>query len=183
MGETTGCGMFDFLQKKDGKPQDDAVMIHTEKVQESELEEMKEVQEHSLAEGIHHTRKSSSSSSDEEGRERKKKKKGLKEKIKDKVTNGNEEDTEHKNAPKFVEECNEEGNAEALQPEEKKGFIEKIKEILPGQYKNADEGAMKPKSNSEADGRSETMEKKGFMEKIKDKFPGAHKTGEEKKEI
>lgn len=107
----------------------------------------------------------------------------MKEKIKDKVTNGNEEDTEHQKAATYVEECNEEEKAEALQPEEKKGFIEKIKEILPGQYKNAEEGAVKPKSNLEADGQNETMEKKGFMEKIKDKFPGAHKNGEEKKEI
>lgn len=60
MGESTGCGMFDFLQK-DGKPQDDAVMIHTEKVQESELKETKEEQKHNLAEAIHHTRKNSSS--------------------------------------------------------------------------------------------------------------------------
>ncbi|KAL8109709.1 uncharacterized protein LOC141671088 [Apium graveolens] len=183
MGETRGCGMFDFLQKKDGKPQDDAVMKSPEKMQKSELEERKEEQKHNLAEELHHTRKNSSSSSDEEGRERKKKKNGLKEKIKDKVTTGNEEDTEHQNARTFVEECNEEGKAEALQPEEKRGFIEKIKEILPGQYKNAEEGTMKPKSNSEADGNNETMEKKGFMEKIKDKLPGALKNGEEKKEI
>lgn len=107
----------------------------------------------------------------------------MKEKIKDIVTPGNEEDIAHKNAPTFIEECNKEGTVEALQPEEKKGFIEKIKEILPGQYKNAEEETMKPQSNSEADGRSETMEKKGFIEKIKDKLPGAHKTGEEKKEI
>lgn len=61
MGETTGCGMFDFLQKKDGKPQDDAVMTPAEKIQESELEERKEEQKHNPAEELHHTRKNSSS--------------------------------------------------------------------------------------------------------------------------
>lgn len=52
--------MFDFLQK-DSKPQDDAVMTHTEKVQESELKERKEEQKQNLAEELHHTRKNSSS--------------------------------------------------------------------------------------------------------------------------
>lgn len=60
MGETTGCGMFDFLQKKDDKPQDDAVMIETEKVKESKLEG-KEERKHSYAEELHKTRRNSSS--------------------------------------------------------------------------------------------------------------------------
>ena len=106
----------------------------------------------------------------------------MKEKIKDKLAGGNEEDSEDKNEPTFVEDCDEGGKAEALQPEEKKGFLEKIKDILPGQYKNTEEETIKPQSDSEANGHDETVEKKGFMEKIKDKFPGVHKNGEEKKE-
>lgn len=71
-----------------------------------------------------------------------------------------------------------------MQPEEKKGFLEKIKEKLPGQHKKSEDGAEKSPPEYEADGHSpagETKEKKGIIEKIKDKLPGSHKNGEEDK--
>ncbi|XP_050108284.1 dehydrin ERD14-like isoform X2 [Malus sylvestris] len=45
---------------------------------------------------------------------------------------------------------------------DEKGFVEKIKDKLPGQHKEAEHLA----------------EEKGFVEKIKDKLPGQHKVAE-----
>lgn len=91
-------------------------MIDLETTQASELKEKKEEEKHTLMEELHRTRSNSSSSSDEEveGGERKKKKKGLKEKIKE-------------DASVPVEKCDDIGNAEAPQPEEKKGFLRRSK--------------------------------------------------------
>ncbi|KAK1295791.1 hypothetical protein QJS10_CPB15g00304 [Acorus calamus] len=55
--------------------------------------------------------------------------------------------------------------------EEKKGFLEKIKEKLPGGgHKKVEEVPIE-------DGEGIGQDKKGFLEKIKEKFPGYHKNG------
>ncbi|KAK1261560.1 Dehydrin COR410 [Acorus gramineus] len=54
--------------------------------------------------------------------------------------------------------------------EEKKGFLEKIKEKLPGGHKKVEEVPIE-------DGEGVGQDKKGFLEKIKEKFPGYHKNG------
>ncbi|KAF2310180.1 hypothetical protein GH714_007087 [Hevea brasiliensis] len=71
----------------------------------------------------------------------------------------------------------------------KKGFLEKIKEKLPGQQKKAEEETLPappPAENAHAEAAShegDAKEKKGILEKIKEKIPGYHpKTEEEKKE-
>lgn len=114
------------------------------------------------------------SSDEEEGKEKKdkKKKKGLKEK-KEK----HEEDT---SVP--IEKYEEEAVA---QPEEKKGFLDKIKEKLPGQHKKTEEAAVAPppvviecyaaeESSQAVNEADQPKEKKGFLEKIKEKIPGYH---------
>ncbi|PRQ25074.1 putative dehydrin [Rosa chinensis] len=148
----TGCGMFDFLKKK-----------------ENEMPQPEE-QKHTLAEKLHHHdgSNSSSSSSDEEGGE--KKKKGLKGKIKEKITGKkDEEDAYHAPIPA--------AKSGVTNGEEKKGFIEKIKEKLPGQHKEAEVSAP-PEYHAPHEG--EPKEKKGIMEKIKEKLPGGNKNEEEK---
>uniref|UniRef100_A0A803LG75 Dehydrin n=1 Tax=Chenopodium quinoa TaxID=63459 RepID=A0A803LG75_CHEQI len=83
--------------------------------------------------------------------------------------------------------------AEATHPEEKKGFLEMIKEKLPGHHKD-DAVAAAPASaasqppvvahcgsDGQCGGSHEAQEKKGFLEKIKDKLPGGHKDSEEVK--
>ncbi|XP_021800054.1 dehydrin ERD10-like isoform X1 [Prunus avium] len=158
--EGQGCGMFDFLKKKENeKP-------HQEQEQHK----------HTLAEKLHHhDGDSSSSSSDEEGGE--KKKKGLKGKTKEKISGKKEEgDAYHASVP--VEKTHDIENG-APQADEKKGFIEKIKEKLPGQHKEAEHGAHA--EYHAVDGHSHEAEpKKGILEKIKDKLPGGHKNEEEK---
>lgn len=80
-----------------------------------------------------------------------------------------------------VEKCEE---VESAQPEEKKGFLEKIKEKLPGQHKKAEEVAPPPAPAPEsATSEGHPTEKKGILEKIKEKLPGYHpKADHEEKE-
>ncbi|XP_050148988.1 dehydrin COR410-like [Malus sylvestris] len=174
--EAQGCGMFDFLKKKDNqKP-------HQEQEQHKHT---------TLAEKLHHhDGDSSSSSSDEEGGE--KKKKGLKGKIKEKISSNKEGgDACHASVPAknghadetgFVEKTKDKlpgQHKEAEHVAEEKGFVEKIKEKLPGENKKAEHHA--PAEYHAPDGHSHDSEaKKGILEKIKDKFPGSHKTEEEK---
>lgn len=100
---------------------------------------------------------------EEGGEKKKKKKKGKK-----------EEDT---SVP--IEKCD---NTPAT--EEKKGFLDKIKEKLPGGQKpeEAAPAATPPPPADEYAATPETEgEKKGFLEKIKEKIPGFHsKTDDEK---
>lgn len=113
------------------------------------------------------------SSSDEEGGE--KKKKGLKGKIKEKISGKrDEEDACHVSIPTAKSNDIESG---VTNGEEKKGFIEKIKEKLPGQHKEAEVG---PPPEYYAPHEGEPKEKKGIMEKIKEKLPGGNKNEEEK---
>lgn len=101
----------------------------------------------------------------EEGGERKKKKtKGLKEAIKDKLS-GDKEGEDR--VP--MEKCSGGGNAETEQPEEKKGFLETIKDKLPGQHKKGEEEILTPPA---------AEEKKGIIDKIKERLPGQHKSNE-----
>lgn len=118
----------------------------------------------------------------EGGEKKKKKKKSLKEKI-----CGEEKEEEKK---KIAEEdtavpvvkCDDApGDAT---PDEKKGFLEKIKEKLPGGHKKAEEHAPPPAECTTADVPAHEgeagKEKKGILEKIKEKLPGYHKSeGEE----
>ncbi|KAI8024988.1 Dehydrin COR47 [Camellia lanceoleosa] len=181
--ETTDRGMFDCFGKKEEKPGEDVAMIELETVQVSEADKMKE--KHTLMEELHRSHSNSSSSSDdEEGGEKKRKKKGLKEEIKKKTSSKKEEQVKgHKDTSGTLENCNEVGNAEATLQEEKKDFLEKIKEKLPGQHKKAEEGnPAAPPPECAADGnspRSETKDKKGILEKIKEKLPGYHKNDDD----
>lgn len=112
------------------------------------------------------------SSSDEEGGE--KKKKGLKGKIKEKIASKKNEEDHHAPIPAAKSNDIESGVSNG---EEKKGFIEKIKDKLPGQHKEAEAGAP-PEYHAPHEG--EPKEKKGIMEKIKEKLPGGNKNEEEK---
>lgn len=81
---------------------------------------------------------------------------------------------------------NEMGKTEPTPPEQKKGFLEKIKEKLPGQHKKLEEGS--PTAKVECDESTgsiggETKEKKGILEKIKEKLPGGHKNGTHEEEV
>jgi len=193
--ETTDRGLFDFTAVKQKEEcceeiktthhveeQDEVIGAEFEKLHvsgaEPKVEEHKDQEEKkgSLLEKFHRSDSASSSSSsdEEEGKEKKdkKKKKGLKEK--------HEEDT---SVP--IEKCEEEAVA---QPEEKKGFLDKIKEKLPGQHKKTEEAAVTPtpptpvviecyaaeESSQAAHEADQPKEKKGFLEKIKEKIPGYH---------
>lgn len=120
-----------------------------------------------------------SSDEEDEGREKKKKKKGLKEKL-----SGAKEEVDNKCKDTFtpVEKSNEVVNAVATNPEEKKGFIEKIKEKLPGHHKKAEDGFSPGCATNEHSPDGEPEEKKGILDKIKEKLPGCHKNEEEKKD-
>ncbi|KAA8546153.1 hypothetical protein F0562_020953 [Nyssa sinensis] len=134
--ETTDCGMFDSLGKKEEKPQEDEIMA-----------EKKEEEKPTLLEELHWSHSDSislnfpsiigSSDEKEERIKTRKNKKGLKEKM---SCEKEEEATENKSVSIPVEKCEENGNAEATQPAEKKGFLDKIIEKLPGQHKKPEEG-------------------------------------------
>lgn len=114
---------------------------------------------------LHRSGSSSSSSSEEEVekegviiKKKKKEKKGLKEKI------HKEEDT----------------SQVVTQPEEKKGFFEKIKEKLPGGDKKVEEETVAPTPAEYDTVEGGEPAKKGIMEKIKEKLPGGgHKVEQE----
>nr|QMX78313.1 DHN1 [Medicago sativa]UUZ30945.1 salt tolerant protein [Medicago sativa] len=177
-------GVFDFLggKKKDEehiKPQEDAVATDFshkvtlyEAPSETKVEEKEEGEKKhtSLLEKLHRSDSSSSSSSEEEvdGERRKKKKKEKKEK---------KEDT---SVP--VEKVDVVDGTTAS-TEEKKGFLDKIKEKLPGHKKTDDVTTPPPVVVAPAVPSAETTtttashdqgEKKGILEKIKEKIPGYH---------
>ncbi|KAH7518323.1 hypothetical protein FEM48_Zijuj09G0159200 [Ziziphus jujuba var. spinosa] len=164
--ESYGCGMFDFLKRKENEK--------SEKPQHDKDTGMADVQQS-------YGDDSSSSSSDEEGEsgEKKKKKKGIKDKIKDKMSGKKEdhhEDPQHATTP--AEKTCDNAHVEVTHPEEK-GFIEKIKDKLPGQHKKPEDSAS---VECAAHGRSPEGEKKGILEKIKEKLPVGHKNEEKKHE-
>ncbi|XWS55144.1 hypothetical protein CRYUN_Cryun10bG0149500 [Craigia yunnanensis] len=121
--ETKDRGMFDFMKKDE-----DVNMADAHKPNNA-----KEEEKPTLMEKLHRSNSNSTSTSDEdeEGQdgEKKRKKKGLKEKIKEKIS-GDKEAAEHTNTSIPTEN-----------PEENKGFLDKIKEKLPGQHKKAEDSA------------------------------------------
>lgn len=170
---------------------------------------------------LHRSSSSSSSSSDEEEEEviddngeviKRKKKKGLKEKLKEKLPGHKDTEGEHVTglpapaAPASVQTHHDtdvvvekiDGDvkteaAPAVPEEEKKGFLEKIKEKLPGGHKKPEDAAPVPVTHAapapvhapapaaEEVSSPDAKEKKGLLGKIMDKLPGYHKTGEEDK--
>ncbi|CAJ2642687.1 unnamed protein product [Trifolium pratense] len=172
-------GVFDFLggKKKDEehKPQEEDIntdfshkVTLYEAPSETKVEEDQGEKKHtSLLEKLHQSDSSSSSSSEEEdenGEKRKKKKKEKKEK---------KEDT---SVP--VEKV-EVVDGTTVGTEEKKGFLEKIKDKLPGHKKTEDVTTPPPPVVAPVPTETTTTshdqgEKKGILEKIKEKIPGYH---------
>ena len=164
-GEVTDRGLFDFLGKKKDETKPEETIdsefeqkVHiSEPVPEVKHEEEKEEKKHSLLEKLHRSDSSSSSSSEEEGEDGVKRKK---KKDKKKVTT-----TE----------------GEVKTEEEKKGFMDKLKEKLPGHGKKPEEASPAPVVAPPVE-EAHPAEKKGILEKIKEKLPGYHpKTVEEEK--
>ncbi|ESR35734.1 hypothetical protein CICLE_v10029952mg [Citrus x clementina] len=154
--EAKGCGMFDFLKNKNEEKSQDAAMVDVETKEEKPAFSSEEE-----IEGA-------------DGEKKRKKKKGLKEKIQEKISSEKEENA--------VEKNDEIASAEATHLEEKKGFLEKIKDKLPGQHKKAEEGAACAGCcPNEHLAEGDEKEKKGILEKIKEKLPGYHSEDEKAK--
>ncbi|KAI6700990.1 hypothetical protein NL676_015314 [Syzygium grande] len=112
-----------------------------------------------------HSNSSLSDDEEEEGREKKKNKEAAKEELEHKITDDELEagrELEKESIP--VEKPD-----EAMDPEENKSILEKIKEKLPGHRKD------------EEDALECALEKKGVLEKIKEKIPSCHKVGDDAK--
>ncbi|KAL3813979.1 hypothetical protein ACJIZ3_015247 [Penstemon smallii] len=161
-------GCFDFMRKKEEKlPQEDLVMTD----QNAAEDQSKEEEKHTQLQRTHSHSSSSSEEEVEEGGERKKKK----------TKKG--EETEQTDIFVPMEKCNEEENAERIETNEKKGFIEKIKEKLPGQHKKGEEEDVHAPPACDHSPGNDIKEKKGIIDKIKEKLPGQHKSnGNELKE-
>ncbi|KAL9238111.1 hypothetical protein vseg_012582 [Gypsophila vaccaria] len=206
--ETSDRGLFDFVKKEGDKEElkptsevvqeekfasdfDDKVRVSDEVVVDEE-----EAKHGSLLEKFHQADadSSSASSSDEEDDEEKKKKKrekkerkGLKEKL------FGQKDEEYTSAPiekPQVQEVviekpqvQEVVHSEPSNPEdvEKKGFLDKIKDKLPGHKKADDQPEVVAETVVVQE--VEVEEKKGLMDRIKDKIPGfGSKVDEDKKD-
>nr|CAA78515.1 dehydrin-cognate [Pisum sativum] len=171
-------GVFDFLggKKKDEehKPAQDEAIAHEfghkvtlyEAPSETKVEEEGEKKHTSLLEKLHRSDSSSSSSSEEEGEDGEKRKK-KKEKKKKEDTSVPVEKVE------VVEGT--------TGTEEEKGFLDKIKEKLPGGHKKTEEVTTPPPvvaahvpTETTATTTIHEGEKKGILEKIKEKLPGYH---------
>ncbi|OWM80464.1 phosphoprotein ECPP44-like [Punica granatum] len=125
--------------------------------------EKKDEENPTLEEQLHRSLNNSSLSSDEEGgTERKEKKKSKK------AAAGEACDGEGKVST---------GHNGIDDTEEKKGFLEKIKEKLP-RYEKKPEGDNSPEPEPEPECPAG---KKGILEKIKEKLPGCHKSAEDEK--
>nr|AKM76913.1 dehydrin 24924 [Craterostigma plantagineum] len=181
--ESTDRGLFGFGKKDDeDKKCDDEKIAHDfeQKVHvgEEKKEDHKDGEEkkhESLIEKLHRSSSSSSSSSsdeeevDEHG-EKKKKKKGLKDKIKDKVSGdkGKEEEKPCEDTSVPVEKHDEVPPVTAY-------------DHPPHGGKKAAEEVEVPPPPPPADA-AEGKEKKGFLEKIKEKLPGFKSDDEKEKE-
>ncbi|KAF5794321.1 putative dehydrin [Helianthus annuus] len=195
--EQSDRGLFGFGKKDEEEKKCEDGVISSEfeqKVQVTEPEP--EEKKGSLLEKFHRSNSSSSSSSDEECEdgEKKKKKKSLKDKVKEKIE-GHKEKKEEEKVEKYeadtsvpIEKCEEVAvPTPTPAPEEKKGFMEKIKEKLPGGHKKEAEEHVTaspppPPAATTYDEEGEHKEKKGIFEKIKEKIPGYHSKSEEEKE-
>nr|AAD02259.1 dehydrin 8 [Hordeum vulgare subsp. vulgare] len=210
-------------KEEEDKKKEEELVTGMEKVsvEEPEVKEDGEKKE-TLFSKLHRSSSSSSSSSDEEEEEevidengeviKRKKKKGLKEKLKEKLPGHKDNEAEHVTglpapmAPASVQTHHDtdvvvekiDGDAKteatpAVPEEEKKGFLEKIKEKLPGGHKKPEDAAAVPVTHAapapvhapapaaEEVSSPDAKEKKGLLGKIMDKLPGYHKTGEEDK--
>lgn len=132
----------------------------------------------------------------------------MKEKIKEKISGDKEEEKKHgyeEDTAVPVEKFHEEHehqydhgpvhheeptvvHSEEKKEDEKKGFLEKIKDKLPGQHKKPEDvpvASPPPPEYEHAEpayNEGEVKEKKGILEKIKEKIPGYHPKTEEEKE-
>ncbi|XP_010539809.1 PREDICTED: dehydrin ERD14-like [Tarenaya hassleriana] len=149
--EVKDRGLFDFMGKKDeAKPEESIATEFDHKVQVSEPvpEKKHEEEEEKKPSLLEKLHRTSSSSSSSSEEEGENGEKRKKKKDK-KKTEG-----------------------------EEKGFMEKIKEKLPGQAKTPEEAS----AAEETAPPQNPAEKKGILEKIKEKLPGYHtKSGEEEK--
>ncbi|KAL5698201.1 hypothetical protein ACHQM5_029271 [Ranunculus cassubicifolius] len=195
--EVQDRGLFDFMGKKEKVEEKPEVTPITTEMENLKVSDEAEEKKPSLLEKLHRSdsNSSSSSSSEEEVEEdgqkiKRKKKKGLKEKIAEKVSGDKKEEASKVEA---VEDTNVPiEKVEASHPEEKKTFMEKIKEkVSGGTHKSPVESApvaveapAPAPVAAEVHGTdaSPKEEKKGIFEKIKEKMPGYHKTEDEKKE-
>ncbi|KAJ8512027.1 hypothetical protein OPV22_002461 [Ensete ventricosum] len=188
---------------------EEVLVSGVEKIHLEEAEKEEDKKE-GLLEKLHRSHSSSSSSSsddeEEDGGENKekKKKKGLKEKIKEKLgcekKEGEEEakltevHVEHEvvaaavvtdgdDTAVVVEKVEESTVKVEAGPEveEKKGFLEKIKDKLPGHKKPAEEVPAACVAEHEGEGH-EGKEKKGILGKLMEKLPGYHKAEEKEGE-
>ncbi|KAL1349402.1 hypothetical protein HN51_025897 [Arachis hypogaea] len=199
--EVQDRGVLDFLGKKkegENKPQEEVIATEfDDKVKVSD--EADHEKKPSLLEKLHRSDSSSSSSSEEEVEEggkkirKKKEKKGLKEKVEEKIGHKKEEEHHEESGAVPVEKV------EVHHTEEKKGFLDKIKEKLPGgANKKAEEHTATTTppppppppaecvetahQHHEHEAQGEAKEKKGILEKIKEKLPGYHPKSEDDKE-
>lgn len=188
--------------------------VHVTQLEKMDMDKKDQEKKEGLFAKLHRSDSSSSSSSDEEevgpDGEKKKKKKGLKEKIQEKI--GGEKKEEYKPSeeghvvaeqahitptpppPAYsddtsikVEKVDETVKLEEVSPhgEDKKGFLEKIKDKLPGQKKPTEEEHVTPPVpiGSEEVNSPDDKEKKGIFGKIMEKIKGpeqkdGEKTGE-----
>ncbi|CAN4112606.1 unnamed protein product [Withania somnifera] len=187
--ETTdrGCGLFNFMGKKEeDKAHNDTVMIDTP----ANVVEPKE-EKQSLMEKLHRTHSNSSSSSDdeevEEGStgEKKRKKKGLKEKIKEKMSGDHESTDQQKTEFIPMDNCPAPKPEVTHEEDKKLGFVDKIKEKLPVHHNKTDQevAVNAPVAHSTLDeqvhGGEAKDQKKGLLDKIKEKLPGhGHKNND-----
>lgn len=120
----------------------------------------------------------------------KKRKKGLKEKIKEKISGDHKENSEQKVEMENCSTGHVAGNANyaaaTQEDQEKKGIMDKIKDKLPGHHNKTDQ-EFHPTTHATADeqvhGGDQTKEKKGLLDKIKEKLPGhGHKNTEDHEE-
>ncbi|KAJ0231620.1 Dehydrin ERD14 [Hirschfeldia incana] len=160
--EVTDRGLFDFMGKKKEETKPEGTIdsefeqkVHISEPVVPEVKHEEEEKKHSLLEKLHRSDSSSSSSSEEEGEDGVKRKKK-----KDKK----------KSTTTTVE-------GEVKTDEEKKGFMDKLKEKLPGHGKKPeDASSAAPAAPVVAPPVEEAhpAEKKGILEKIKEKLPGYH---------
>lgn len=198
--EVSDRGLFGFGKKDEVKNEEEGLVTGVEnlKVEEAPVEKKEEEKKGSLAAKLHRSDSSSSSSSSDEEEvgpdgEIKKKKK-LKEKIKEKFGGDKKDETaptptpvaaapvapaslvEPDNTNVVIEKMEEDVKAEPVKEEEKKGFLDKIKDKLPGHGPKKEAApAPTPVPVSTSTEEVEGGEKKGLLGKIMDKIPGYHK--------
>ncbi|XVF35870.1 hypothetical protein REPUB_Repub19eG0008700 [Reevesia pubescens] len=148
---------------------DEKVKTEETKAEVEHKEEGEEKKHSTLLEKFHQPYSSFRSSSNEEEGEGKKNK-GLKENIEEKLggEKKDEEAIKHEVTTYPVEKCDEQVVHPESEPE-KKGFLHKMRDKLPGQHKQLEEFPT-PMSPFDAPHEGETKEKRGIMEKIKDKL-------------